>query len=61
MNGESYRLAHSRARKADCPPSKIVNGAGTELWSGYALPTFRTGVANWQTFAPPRGKFLRRR
>jgi DNA replication protein DnaC len=60
MNGESYRLAHSRARKAKTRPGKLHQCRG-EWPSGYALtplpPACNTMAwfyaAEWPTFAPP--------
>ncbi len=53
MNGESYRLAQSRARKAGRNLSQNADTASAKLWSGYALPAFHARGAQWSTFARP--------
>lgn len=56
MNGESYRLAQSRARKAGWKPlTKIADAASGNSWSGYALPSLAC-AAKWPTFTPPCGR-----
>ena len=49
MNGQSYRLAQSKARKARCPPLKNREARLPQLHSGYALPPLRQTRTHTQT------------
>ncbi|MDH6266028.1 DNA replication protein DnaC [Rhizobium sp. SG_E_25_P2] len=60
MNGDSYRLAQSRARKAAKTLSKIAAPAWDPR-SGYALPEVSCAPHKWPTFTSPHGLVLPRR
>ena len=61
MNGESYRLAQSQARKARPTPDRNGNPGVGDPRSGYALPALANTQIKWSGFAPPNGRLLRRR